>query len=33
MLLLNGESMVGVYPPNEETLRRFEEWRKNKSQR
>ncbi len=33
MLLLNGESMVGVYPPNEETLRRFEEWRKNKSKR
>lgn len=33
MLLLNGESMVGVYPPNEETLRRFEEWRKNQSNR
>ena len=30
MLLLNGESMIGVYPPNEETLKRFEEWKKNK---
>ena len=30
MLLLQGESMIGVYPPNEETTKRFEEWRKNR---
>ena len=32
MLILNGESMIGVYPPNEETLQRFEEWRKRRPQ-
>ena len=32
MLLLQGESMIGVYPPNDETLQRFEEWRKSREQ-
>lgn len=30
MLLLQGESMIGVYPPSQGTLRRFDEWRKSK---
>ena len=32
MLILNGEPMIGVYPPDEETLQRFEDWRKRRRQ-
>ena len=32
MLILSGESLIGVYPPNQETLRRFEEWRARRPQ-
>jgi hypothetical protein len=28
-LLLEGRSMIGVYPPNEETLKEFEEHLEN----